>query len=98
MLVGKSLTSVRLTGPTVRVAVLVVLPAVAEMVTSVGEATGYVLTAMLAKCCPPGTVIEAGTVAAAGLSLARDTTVPPAGATEVRNSVPETVAPPPAFG
>jgi hypothetical protein len=65
---------------TLSVADLVVPPPVAEMEEVVFEVTGTVAMGNVAEVAPPGTVIEAGTVATAGRLLASVTTKPAAGA------------------
>src|SRR6476661_5727443 len=63
------------------------------MVTGVAVVTGCVVMAKLAVVAPAPTVTEAGTAPAA-LLLTRVTTAPPAGAAEVRVTVPVLPIPP----
>lgn len=79
-------------GSTVRVAVLVTVPAFAEIVTVVVLATPTVAISKVAEVLPAGIVTVAGTVAAL-LLLVRDTTVPPEGAVQSRLTVPVLPAP-----
>ena len=64
------------------------------IVTAVDAATAYVVTAKVAVALPDGTVTVAGTVAAAGLLLARSNAIPPAGARAVSVTVPMELVPP----
>jgi hypothetical protein len=53
-----------------------------------------VVTVKLADVCPPGTVTMPGTLATDKLLVARVTEIPPAGAGELRNTVPVAAGPP----
>src|SRR4051794_6721876 len=59
-----------------------------------GLGTTFVVIGKLALVAPAGTVTEAGTVAAAGLSLLSATTNPPEGAGEVSRPAPVDGLPP----
>jgi hypothetical protein len=74
-------------GVTVRVAVRVVPPALAVIVTGVDAVTALVAIAKVALVAPCATVTPTGTVAAA-LLLDRETMNPPAGAGDVSVTVP----------
>lgn len=73
---------------TVRVAVLVVVPALAVIVTGVDVATPLVPIANVAVVAPCATVTFTGTVATDVLLLESDTTNPPDGAAAVSVTVP----------
>src|SRR3954451_10715912 len=81
-------------GVTVKVDVLVVLPANAVIVTGVLEATGDVVTVKLAWLCPAGTVTMGGTWATDELPVASVTDIPPLGAAELSATVPVALLPP----
>ena len=66
----------------------------AVIVTAVLFATANVVTVKLAEVCPPGTLTMPGTVAAAALLVESVTEIPPAGAGELRNTVPVAFVPP----
>ena len=66
----------------------------AVMVTTVLFVTVNVVTVKLAEVCPPGTLTTPGTVAAKRLLVASVTEIPPAGAGELRNTVPVAFVPP----
>jgi hypothetical protein len=57
-------------------------------VTGVELLTVFAVTVKVTEVAPEGTVTLAGTVAAAVFELESDTTAPPAGAAEVRLTVP----------
>jgi hypothetical protein len=57
-------------------------------------ATARVVTVKVPEVLPAGTVMEAGTVAAAVLLLCKETVAPPVGAGPVRVTVPVELAPP----
>ena len=78
---------------TVRLAEVVVSKN-AVMVTDVLFPTANVVTVKLADVCPPGTVTMPGTLATDKLLVARVTEIPPAGAGELRNTVPVALVPP----
>src|SRR5262249_4042079 len=78
---------------TVRLAEVVVSKN-AVMVTTVLFATANVVTVKLAEVCPAGTLTTPGTVAAAALLVASVIEIPPAGAGELRNTVPVAFVPP----
>src|SRR5439155_704340 len=65
-------------GSTCRVAVCGPNAQAAVISTGVGAATGSVVMTKVALLAPPGTVTLAGTTAAAGLLLVRESTSPPA--------------------
>src|SRR5262245_24839856 len=73
---------------TVRVALFVTPPAVAETVTVVLAAPADVVTTNVAELLPAGTVTLAGTLATVGLPLDSVTTFPPAGALPLSVTVP----------
>jgi hypothetical protein len=79
---------------TVRVEDLVAPPAPPMMVADCGLDTAFVLTVKVAAVDPAATVTLGGTVAAVGLSLDSETTTPPAGADDVKETVPVTGVPP----
>src|SRR5206468_3406366 len=85
-------------GPTVSVAVRVVVPSVADTVTAMSAAATDVLIWKATELCPAGTVRVDGTEATVGLSLASVTCVPPAGAIVLRLIVPLTMLGPPTRG
>src|SRR4030095_2703978 len=64
------------------------------MVTDVLFATANVVTVKLADVRPPGTLTMPGTRAAFALLVASVTEIPPAGAAELRNTVPVAFVPP----
>jgi hypothetical protein len=66
----------------------------AVMVTDVLFPTVNVVTVKLADVCPPGTVTMPGTLATDKLLVASVTEIPPAGAGELRNTVPVALVPP----
>ena len=66
----------------------------AVMVTDVLFATAKVVTVKLADVCPAGTLTTPGTVATDKLLVASVTETPPAGAGELRNTVPVAFVPP----
>ena len=66
----------------------------AVIVTDVLFPTANVVTVKLADVCPPGTLTMPGTVATDKLLVARVTEIPPAGAGELRNTVPVALVPP----
>lgn len=79
---------------TVRVALLVTVPYVAEMLEVVEAATTAVVIGNAAVDDPAGMVTFCGTVAAAVLLLARDRTMPPLGAGPSSVTVPVELLPP----
>jgi hypothetical protein len=81
------------TGLTVKVAVFVVAPRLAVMVTAVEAVIGVVLTTNVADVAPANTVTLTGTVAM-GLLSVNVTIVPPAGAAPLRFTVPFEETPP----
>src|SRR5262245_11246827 len=81
-------------GVTVSVAVLDTAFETAVSVTAVDVATEEVVTANVALVAPAGTVTLAGTEASAAFALERLTSAPPAGAPEVRVTVPWDGLPP----
>ena len=91
---GLSVSDERAGRLTVNVAVRVVLPSFAEMVTDAEVATGFVVTVKLAVVAPAATVTFGGTVAAAVLLLDTVTVNPPGGAAAVRVIVPVEELPP----
>jgi hypothetical protein len=66
----------------------------AVIVTDVLFPTANVVTVKLAEVCPPGTLTMPGTVATEKLLVASVTDIPPAGAGELRNTVPVALVPP----
>jgi hypothetical protein len=66
----------------------------AVMVTNVLFATANVVTVKLAEVCPPATLTIPGTRATLALLVASVTEIPPAGAGELRNTVPVAFVPP----
>jgi len=81
-------------GVTVSEAVLVAPAYDAEIVTGVDAVTALVLTVNVALLAPAATITLAGTVAAAVLSLERETAAPPLGAGPLRVTVPVDGDPP----
>ena len=82
-------------GPAVTVRLAeVVVSRNAVIVTAVLFPTANVVTVKLADVCPPGTVTMPGTLATDKLLVARVTEIPPAGAGELRNTVPVALVPP----
>ncbi|HET6654445.1 MAG TPA: hypothetical protein VFH10_17540 [Nocardioides sp.] len=79
---------------TVRVALRVVPPYVAEITEVEVELTALVATEKVVEATPAGTVPVAGTVAAAVLLLVNATRAPPAGAGAVSVTVAELLVPP----
>ena len=75
-------------GATVRTAVFMVPPKLAEMVAGVELVTGLVVIVKVAVVPAAGTVTVAGTEAAAVLLLVRETTAPALGAGPVKTTVP----------
>ena len=63
-------------------------------VTDVLFPTANVVTVKLAEVCPPGTLTRPGTVATDELLVASVTEIPPAGAGELKNTVPVAFVPP----
>lgn len=92
--VGFRLMELRRGAVTVRVAFLVTALYVAEMVTAVLVATGFVVTVNFAVVAFAATVTLAGTTATPVLLLVRTTTVPPAGALRLSVTVPVDEFPP----
>jgi hypothetical protein len=83
-------------GPAVTVRLAdVVVSRNAVMVTGVLFPTANVVTVKLAEVCPPGTLTMPGTVATDELLVASVTEIPPAGAGELKNTVPVALVPPP---
>ncbi|BDI28743.1 hypothetical protein CCAX7_007940 [Capsulimonas corticalis] len=80
-------------GLTLRIAVFVTPPRVAEIVTLCVVATAVVLAENVVVIAPAGTVTFEDTLATEELLLS-DTTVPPVGADCVSVTTPEAVAPP----
>jgi hypothetical protein len=66
----------------------------AVIVTDVLVPTGNVVTVKLADVCPPGTFTTPGTLATDKLLVASVTEIPPAGAGELKNTVPVAFVPP----
>ena len=64
------------------------------MVTDVLFPTANVVTVKFAEVCPPGTLTMPGTLATARLLVASVTEIPPAGAGELKNTVPVAFVPP----
>ena len=93
-LVGLRVSELKPGGFTVSVAGWFPPPNDAVRVTGWAVATGEVVTAKTPVLWPPPTVMLAGTVAAAGLPLARFTTNPPVGAIPVNVTVAVLDAPP----
>src|ERR1700722_8420654 len=91
---GASFKDMRAGACTVRAAVLVELPDVAEIVTEVLAATGREATVNDAVVEPAGIVTLPGTVAAAVLLLERSTFAPPDGAAPLNVTVPFAMLPP----
>ena len=91
-LVGFSVTEPSVVGVTVKPADWVA-PYVPEMLASVEDDTGMVVTLKSAVIAPPATVTFAGTCAAL-LLLANVTTAPPVGAAPFRVTVPVEFVPP----
>ena len=94
MLVASRTTELGAGGFTVKVAVFVVPPPVAIMLTGVELETGLVVTVKVAVVLPPATVTLSGTVAASVILLYRDTTAPPLGAALLSFTVPVELLPP----
>jgi hypothetical protein len=92
--VGLRLSELRVAGPTVRFAVLVLAPQVAETVTEMLVDTGLVVTVNVAVIAFAATVTLVGTVAADGLLLVRPITAPFGGAGPLRVTVPVDEPPP----
>ena len=69
----------------------------AVRVTATGEPTALWVIVNVAVVAPAGTVTDAGTLAADAFELERVTTVPPAGATAFRVTVPVTTVVEPPF-
>lgn len=90
---GVSVNPVSAGGFTVTEALALLPFEVAVISAVVAAATGDVATVKPAEVAPPGTVTDAGAVAAGSL-LVRPTISPPAGAVEPSVTVPETDAPP----
>ena len=91
--VGLNAIDWRAGGITVRVAALLVLPAVAVIVACFVAATDDVFTVNVAEVLPAATVSDAGSVATGEL-LASFTTTPPEGAGPLRDTVPVEDEPP----
>jgi hypothetical protein len=92
--VGRSLTELRFAAVTVKVAVFVIVPYVAEIATDVLAATGAVVTLNVALVAFGAIVTLAGTLAAAVLLLPSVTSAPPAGAGPFSLTVPVDALPP----
>jgi hypothetical protein len=92
--VGKNDTPAKPGALTVRVAEPLVVPRVAETLTDESVATASEVTVKVADEDPPAIVTDAGTVAAAALSVERLTERPPLGACPERVTVAVEVAPP----
>ena len=92
--VGLRLVELTTGAVTVSAVVFVELLLVAEMVTDVLLATGFVLTVNVAVLAPPATVTLAGTVAAPVLLLVSVTTAPAVAATAFSVTVPVDDVPP----
>jgi hypothetical protein len=92
-LVGLRLNELKAGGFTVNVAVRVVEPKTAVIVTPVEAATGIVVTVKVAVVFPADTVTDEGTVAAA-LLLLSEISAPPAGAAPFSVTVPVELTPP----
>lgn len=90
---GASVRVVNAAGATVRNALFVTPPEMAETVTVVVEETGRLVMVKVPVFKPAVTVKVAGTVAAEVLELCSVTTVPPAGALPTRVTVPVAVPP-----
>ncbi len=80
-------------GLTVTVAVIVAAPRLAERVTGVLTVTLPAVTETEMPVCPAGTVTVAGTGRMAGAELDSATTVPPAGAGDVSDTVSDSAEP-----
>ncbi len=87
-LVGFRMSETKPGTVTFRVAVRVVPPALAEMVTDVAAETAFVVMVKATVVLPLGTVTFAGTVATDVLSLESVTITPPVGAGPLKVTVP----------
>src|SRR5439155_4032990 len=90
----ETLSIVAVAGETVRTAMRVAPPNAAEIVAVLEVGTAFVVTVKVALVAPAGTVTLTGTVAAAVLPLESATAAPPAGAADVRMTVPVDELPP----
>lgn len=95
VLVGYTLTEDNVTGLTVSVALWVLPPEEAVIVTEAAVVTQPVVIVKFAEVAPAATVTEAATEATAGLALARVTTAPPLGAGPLRYTLLFVVGLPP---
>ena len=93
---GLTLTEARVAaaGVTVRLAVRIAEPWLAEIVTVVEAVTAWVVAVKIAVAFPALTVTVAGTVTAAGLLLMSPILMPPAGAGALSVRVPVELLPP----